>query len=501
MEELLDRLLQVGEHPPDDLMDDIIACGDATIPLLIEMATDRDLIWAESDSPQVWAPTHAMRLLGRLRAVPAVKPLISLLDEEEAEWIRRQLPDVMGRIGPAAIEPLRTYVGGREHFLFGRAAAVTCLVRVVQAYPETRDDVLGFFRPLLSAYPDETPDDEILCGLLIADLLDLEARELYPEIEAAFLGDRVDETIVDLDYVQRELGIRDGAKPRKRADFELRLVCTACGFERSHDIDVVYYDQGTAEREQQGEDVPYSPFVIPQEITCPRCGAVNQYKLAPMAHFALISELLKILGTGGKAKTPGLGEGTRRLRIIEFALKEGQRAHPLEAMEYYRRQIERHPDRAEYHLSLANVMRFLGRWVAAEAEYQQAWSLNPNDASPLAGLGGMATLHGDDERALAYYEMYLEQVPTRPRNSEDAEVWDAARETVRELRGEKMSLPGRVVSTPQERLSSPKPSTALGRTRERTRSSRPRQARSSKGQARRKRKKRPKAARKARRRK
>ena len=87
MKELFDRLLEAGQHPPEDLLDEIAAQGQPAVPRLIEIATDRDLIWADSDSPAVWAPTHAMRLLGRLQAVQAIDPLIARLRDEEAEWV------------------------------------------------------------------------------------------------------------------------------------------------------------------------------------------------------------------------------------------------------------------------------------------------------------------------------------------------------------------------------------------------------------------------------
>lgn len=41
------------------------------IPELIRMATDEELNWADPDSLEVWAPIHAWRALGQLRAEEA----------------------------------------------------------------------------------------------------------------------------------------------------------------------------------------------------------------------------------------------------------------------------------------------------------------------------------------------------------------------------------------------------------------------------------------------
>ena len=42
------------------------------IPELINMVKDRELLWADQNSVEVWAPVHAWRALGQLRAVEAI---------------------------------------------------------------------------------------------------------------------------------------------------------------------------------------------------------------------------------------------------------------------------------------------------------------------------------------------------------------------------------------------------------------------------------------------
>ena len=45
---------------------------------LIRMVTDREHLWADQNSLEVWAPVHAWRALAQLRAEEAIKPLIGL---------------------------------------------------------------------------------------------------------------------------------------------------------------------------------------------------------------------------------------------------------------------------------------------------------------------------------------------------------------------------------------------------------------------------------------
>jgi len=184
LESLLDELLEAGEHADKDELQAIQAHDQAAVPRLVEMATDRELIRADSDAPEVWAPTHAMRLLGRLQAAEAVPPLLALLEEEqEADWIYKELPEVMAQIGPAAAGLLKAYAADRDRYLYGRSAASESLVKIAQAHPETRQATVDFLRTFLPAYPDDRPDDETFRAFVVGDLLDLKAKEAYPDIE------------------------------------------------------------------------------------------------------------------------------------------------------------------------------------------------------------------------------------------------------------------------------------------------------------------------------
>jgi tetratricopeptide (TPR) repeat protein len=443
LETLLQELLEAGERPDEDLLQAIQDQGEAAVPRLIEVATDPELIWAESDSPEVWAPTHAMRLLGRLRATPAIAPLIALLEEEEeAEWIPEELPDVLAQIGPAAIELLRAFAADRSHNLYGRSAACNSLVKIAQSHRETRREVIDFLRTLLPAYPDERPDDETFRGFVVSDLLDLKAKEAYPDIEAAYVEDRVDEMVVGLDDVQKELRVRGGAKPRERAEFELRLKCQECGFVRPHAVDVVYCDLATQERRMRGEEVPYSEFIIPQRIVCPRCSVVDRYELTSEAHLAMTAELLRLAIPGRSA--PGLGDGTKHLRMMRFTVEDGREMHPLEALEMYQRRVEARPGDVKPRLRCANVLRFLGRWDEARVQYEQVQALDPRNAEAYFGLAQMAEMQEDSESALAMYEDYLARVPRRPRGKKAREMWDYAQDTVEALRRQQAGTLGRI---------------------------------------------------------
>ncbi len=94
----MSRLLVHGDcsklpHQPNCLA---LGLGREHIPDLIRMATDESLHGTGTESLDVWAPVHAWRALGQLRAEAAIELLISLLhyiDDENDEWVNEELPD------------------------------------------------------------------------------------------------------------------------------------------------------------------------------------------------------------------------------------------------------------------------------------------------------------------------------------------------------------------------------------------------------------------------
>lgn len=176
------------------------------IPELIRMAVDPELNWADSESLEVWAPVHAWRSLGQLRAQEAIDPLISVFDEiEDIDWTSSEMPPVFKQIGPAAIPSLSAYlsrVGPDEYHL---EIAGSSLTEIGTEHPETRDECVKILTEKLAKFQENSP---ALNGFLISNLIDLEAVESAPVMQSAFAADCVDEFIVgDWDEVQFLLGL------------------------------------------------------------------------------------------------------------------------------------------------------------------------------------------------------------------------------------------------------------------------------------------------------
>jgi hypothetical protein len=186
-----------------------LGLGPEHIPDLIRMATDEELHWADSGSLQVWAPVHAWRALGQLRAEAAIEPLTGLLhriDDDDDDWVGEELPDVYGMIGPAAIPALAAYLADASRPLFARVASVHSFAEIGLNHPDARAECVAALTAQLERFAENDPT---LNAFLVSYLMDLKAVESAPVMERAFVAERVELPVAgDWEDVQIELGLR-----------------------------------------------------------------------------------------------------------------------------------------------------------------------------------------------------------------------------------------------------------------------------------------------------
>jgi hypothetical protein len=182
------------EHERPDYLG--LGLGREHVPELIRMATDSNLNRGEPNSPDVWAPLHAWRALGELRAAEAAEPLLALFDDEDDDWVGEELPDVYASIGPVAIPALAGYLADDGRYLFGRGAAARSLGEIGARHPGSRAECVEVLTRELARFRQHDPT---LNALLVGALIDLKAREAAPVLCAAHEADRVD-TMVNGDW-------------------------------------------------------------------------------------------------------------------------------------------------------------------------------------------------------------------------------------------------------------------------------------------------------------
>lgn len=181
---------------------------DEHIGALIRMALGPALLDGDPDSAEVWAPVHAWRALGQLRAEASAAPLLDLLrvaevDDDAAE----DLPVVFGMIGPSTLPLLAGFLAERTNSEYGLSVGISAVSTVGQRTPACRDECVGILVLMLDPAGHIDPST---IGFVVAALLDLKAVEAIDAIHDAFARGAVEPSIAgDLEDIEIELGLRD----------------------------------------------------------------------------------------------------------------------------------------------------------------------------------------------------------------------------------------------------------------------------------------------------
>jgi hypothetical protein len=459
-----EELIQAGEQPDPALFDRTKSLGPAVAPQLIEMAVDKSLHYAEQDDPAVWAPIHAIKILGDMESAEAVEPLLSLLTWDDYE-LDEVVEAALGKIGLPALLPLHVLLFDRSQ-VAAHIQAVGALEEIGKAHSELRTEVVEVLAARLASAETQTPEDETLNGFIITSLLEMKGKEALPAISQAFDEDRVDTSIVDFGSVQQEFDLPGAPPPpdvewdptRKKEGLNLRLKCTACGAERPHFVKKIYCDLGTLDRRQAGEETTYSEFIIPQRITCPKCGAVDQYELGGHAHLVLTAEMMARTARHELGVEGDDNEGP--LIFNRFVVSDGREMHPYEARDMYRRQVEAEPESSELRVRYGNVLMLLGYRDEAVGQYQAALRRDPANIEAAYNRGNALWEADNLEEAREQFEQIL-KIPFNnalPREQHN-EFVAGAREALHQLSS---PTPGWIAYQPKRIQSADTPTPNVG---------------------------------------
>lgn len=174
---------------------------------LIRMTMDSELNNSDKDSLEVWAPLHAWRTLGQLRAVEATGVLLRLFERlPHDDWLPLELPNVFSLIGPPAIPIIAEYMADTSVDDIHQIAVPVCLERIGEDYPENRAECIDALEQQLISCERYGP---YLNAFIILSLTNLKATESIDAIRRAFAAERVDLSIQgDIEDVEIEMGLR-----------------------------------------------------------------------------------------------------------------------------------------------------------------------------------------------------------------------------------------------------------------------------------------------------
>ncbi len=192
--------------------------GRQYIPDLINMATEVNLHAYEQENPLAWAPVHAWRRLGQLKAKEAAEPLTEVFMIGNPFIVVEELPTVFGMIGAPAIPVLKAFLEDRLKFDYARSQAAACLMGVgSNAVPEMYDICEAIVVGQLERYAENS---RILNAFLIRMLVNLGVVPLQT-IAGAYAAGRVDEDIAGTwEAMQTRLGMSTGEHDHEHHDHD-----------------------------------------------------------------------------------------------------------------------------------------------------------------------------------------------------------------------------------------------------------------------------------------
>jgi hypothetical protein len=211
----VNQLLTYGE-PPDTWPNYLeLGLGPEHIPDLIRMAADKELIEADVDGLEGWAPIHAYRAIGQMRAEAAIEPLMTIVEPlRDNEWAMEELPDVFAMIGPSALPKLAEFIADSSHNEWTRICLITGVEKIGIEWPEARSECVALLMKQLELFAENDYD---VNAFLILSLVKLHATEAAPLMEQAFAADRVEEFVMgNWDDVQVRLGLKSAQEVEEK---------------------------------------------------------------------------------------------------------------------------------------------------------------------------------------------------------------------------------------------------------------------------------------------
>ena len=99
-------------------------------------------------------------------------------------------PPTLYKLGQHRLDHLLAFVKEEGVDIYAKCEVFPAVVQIGLRHPERREEVIEWFRQVLRFATEDLPEgdafDSELAGLLVCDIIDLQAVELKPEIDALF---------------------------------------------------------------------------------------------------------------------------------------------------------------------------------------------------------------------------------------------------------------------------------------------------------------------------
>ncbi|MEC4050194.1 DUF1186 domain-containing protein [Flavobacterium sp. SUN046] len=201
----IDQLLTYGSCKTTGKWPNYLELGftNENVDELIKMTQDEELHNSSSESTELWAPIHAWRTLGQLKAISSAEFLLKLFSKVDDDWVNDEIPKVFEMLGPETISVIQHYIEKNEDDLYANICALNCLEKIGNEYHESRLTCIEILSTQLKKCEEQ---DETYNAFLVSYLVDLNATEAIEIITNAYEKNTVEQSVTgDLEEVEIEL--------------------------------------------------------------------------------------------------------------------------------------------------------------------------------------------------------------------------------------------------------------------------------------------------------
>lgn len=404
------------------------------VPELVRLTMEADLLVDEHDAilaPEFvyWASFHALMLIRELAPAEAAEPLLALLDTDD-EALIEGLPEVYSRIGTEALPALWSHIRDTSLDFLHRGNCARLLGAVANELEgEAKANLIDEMVVCLDREERGlSADEEFVNASVVSALCDLHAEgvkesdtpatedAVYQAITRGFDDDVIGDHFISREDVDIEFGVRGPWTDEEReANFttpRVSLVCTACQRMRLYPITALYFDPNVAENmdPEQPMDGETGPVMIPDTITCPKCGAVDQYVLSSqgqqMIHMAMLMQVEAAKAT--KKDRDKRAPAHPYVRFVDFE-GLGFGGHPKQAQRHFDALLQEASEKgtslsADQYAAHGRLLIFLGRYEEAMEQLAEAVSQDADHAEALYSMARVLEKHDRLDEALVFWE-------------------------------------------------------------------------------------------------
>jgi len=190
-----DKLNIILSLPRESLIQDLeLVLQDSIVRYGYFKKRSDDFGW---DEEKMLFLTHAICLLGELKSQNSIDAIFNILSQS-TEYLQFHLGEFITSflwepLYKLAVDNLQVF----EEFMFipgvdtyARCTVPDLVAQIALHHPERRDEVINWFRNVITFFLNSKLDDNVidsdLIGLMICDISDMEGTELLPDIEKLF---------------------------------------------------------------------------------------------------------------------------------------------------------------------------------------------------------------------------------------------------------------------------------------------------------------------------